>query len=183
MVYYIIQRERRIQSRCRKAGPVLRIAQKSELFLDKYRREDGSKWSGQDLAGATGGVVTRSYVSTLRKGRIENPGFEKLRAIAKAMNFPPELWFEDVENLPKAAGPLRGEERRRLRRELHYSLGPQLSNQALTIGPTDVSAYANSVATRYRKPRTGLSSEEENRIYSMMRLQALAQRDGLLIAS
>jgi hypothetical protein len=35
--------------------------------------------------------VTRSYVSNLRKGRIENPGFEKLRAIAKAMNFPPEL--------------------------------------------------------------------------------------------
>jgi hypothetical protein len=38
-------------------------------------------------------------VSNLRKGRIENPGFERLRAIAKAMNFPPELWFEDVENL------------------------------------------------------------------------------------
>ncbi len=77
----------------------MRIAQKFELFLDKYRREDGSKWSGQDLDDATGGVVTRSYVSTLRKGRIENPGFEKLRAIAKAMNFPPELWFEDVEDL------------------------------------------------------------------------------------
>ena len=43
--------------------------------------------------------MTRSYVSNLRKGRIENPGFEKLRAIAKAMNFPPELWFEDVEDL------------------------------------------------------------------------------------
>jgi transcriptional regulator with XRE-family HTH domain len=43
--------------------------------------------------------VTRSYVSNLRKGRIENPGFDKLRAIARAMNFPPELWFEDVENL------------------------------------------------------------------------------------
>jgi hypothetical protein len=75
------------------------------------------------------------------------------------------------------------EERRRLRRELHYSLGPQLSNQALSIGTTDVSMHANSVATCYRKPRTGLSSEVENRIYSMMRLQALAQRDGLLIAS
>ena len=36
---------------------------------------------------------------TLRKGRIGNPGFEKIKAIAKAMNFPPELWFEDVENL------------------------------------------------------------------------------------
>ncbi len=82
----------------------MRIAQKFELFLDKYRREDGSKWSGQDLDDATGGVVTRSYVSTLRKGRIENPGFEKLRAIAKAMNFPPELWFEDVENLRDVSG-------------------------------------------------------------------------------
>ena len=48
--------------------------------------------------------MTRSYVSTLRKGRIENPGFEKLRAIAKAMNFPPELWFEDVENLGNVSG-------------------------------------------------------------------------------
>jgi transcriptional regulator with XRE-family HTH domain len=48
--------------------------------------------------------VSRSYVSNLRKGRIENPGFEKLRAIAKAMNFPPELWFEDVESLPDVSG-------------------------------------------------------------------------------
>jgi hypothetical protein len=43
-------------------------------------------------------------MSNLCKGRIENPGFEKLRAIAKAMNFPPELWFEDVENLGEASG-------------------------------------------------------------------------------
>ena len=76
------------------------IAQKFEHFLDTYRRPDGSRWGGQDFHDATGGVVTRSYVTTLTKGRIENPGFEKLRAIAKAMNFPPELWFEDVENLP-----------------------------------------------------------------------------------
>ena len=48
--------------------------------------------------------MTRSYVSNLRKGRIENPGFEKLRAIAKAMNFPPELWFEDAENLRNISG-------------------------------------------------------------------------------
>jgi transcriptional regulator with XRE-family HTH domain len=49
-------------------------------------------------------VMTRSYVTSLRKGRIENPGFEKLRAIAKVMNFPPELWFEDVGNLPDVSG-------------------------------------------------------------------------------
>jgi hypothetical protein len=34
-------------------------------------------------------------VTNLRKGRIENPGYEKMRAIAKAMGFPPELWFEE----------------------------------------------------------------------------------------
>ncbi len=83
---------------------VAQIAQKFEHFLDTYRRPDGSRWGGQDLHNATGAVVTRSYVSNLRKGRIENPGFEKLRAIAKAMNFPPELWFEDVENLREATG-------------------------------------------------------------------------------
>jgi hypothetical protein len=34
-------------------------------------------------------------VTNLRKGRIENPGYEKLSAIAKAMGFPPEEWFEE----------------------------------------------------------------------------------------
>jgi transcriptional regulator with XRE-family HTH domain len=39
--------------------------------------------------------VTRSYVTNLRKGRIDNPGYEKMRAIAKAMGFAPEVWFEE----------------------------------------------------------------------------------------
>lgn len=75
-----------------------RIAEKFGQLLDTYRRPDGSRWGGQDLENATGGVVTRSYTSTLRKGNIENPGYDKLRAIAKAMGFPPELWFEDAPN-------------------------------------------------------------------------------------
>jgi transcriptional regulator with XRE-family HTH domain len=81
----------------------LRISQKFELFREKYRREDGGKWSGQDLQDATGGVVTRSYVSMLRKGKIENPGFDKLRAIAKAMGFSPELWFGEAGEIGDAA--------------------------------------------------------------------------------
>src|SRR5215204_4593669 len=73
----------------------MHIAQKFERLLDIYRRPDGRRWSGQEIDEATGGVVSRSYVTNLRKGRIDNPGFEKLRAIAKAMGFPPEVWFED----------------------------------------------------------------------------------------
>ena len=68
----------------------------SERFLRilvLYHKPDGSEWGGQDLANATGGVVTRSYVANLKKGRIENPGLAKLEAIAGAMGFPPALWF------------------------------------------------------------------------------------------
>src|SRR5215213_4596204 len=80
----------------------MHIAQKFEGLLEKYRHPDGRRWSGQEIDEATGGVVTRSYVTNLRKGRIENPGYEKLRAIAKAMCFPPDVWFEDGlgEGLP-----------------------------------------------------------------------------------
>ena len=73
----------------------MHIVQKFEALLEMYRHPDGRRWSGQEIDEATGGVVTRSYVTNLRKGRIENPGYEKLRAIAKAMGFPPEVWFED----------------------------------------------------------------------------------------
>jgi hypothetical protein len=73
----------------------MHIAQKFEALLEIYRHPDGRKWSGQEIDEATGGVVSRSYITNLRKGRIENPGYEKMRAIAKAMGFAPEVWFED----------------------------------------------------------------------------------------
>ena len=74
----------------------MHIAQKFEHLLETYRHPDGSKWTGVALVRATGGAVHRSYITNLRKGRIESPGYEKLAAIAKAMGFPPELWFEEA---------------------------------------------------------------------------------------
>jgi transcriptional regulator with XRE-family HTH domain len=73
----------------------MHIAQKFEALLEIYRRPDGRKWSGQEIDEATGGVVSRSYITNLRKGRIDNPGYAKLAAMAKAMGFPVEVWFED----------------------------------------------------------------------------------------
>jgi transcriptional regulator with XRE-family HTH domain len=40
--------------------------------------------------------VPRSYVTNLRKSRIENPGYEKMLAIARAMGFPPGAWFDEI---------------------------------------------------------------------------------------
>jgi transcriptional regulator with XRE-family HTH domain len=73
----------------------MHMAHKFEHLLNTNRRPDGHRWTGQQLDEATGGVVSRSYVTNLRKGRIESPSYEKMRAIAKAMGFPPELWFEE----------------------------------------------------------------------------------------
>jgi hypothetical protein len=66
-------------------GGVLHAAQRFERLLDIYRCPDGQRWGGAELERATDGIVTRSYVTNLRKGRMENPGYEKMRAIAKAM--------------------------------------------------------------------------------------------------
>ena len=65
----------------------MHIAERFEALLASYPHPDGRAWSGQEIDAATGGVVTRSYVTNLRKGRRENPGYEKLRAIAKALGF------------------------------------------------------------------------------------------------
>jgi transcriptional regulator with XRE-family HTH domain len=73
----------------------LHVAQRFERLLEIYRRPDGQRWGGAELEKVTGGIVSRSYVTNLRKGRMENPGFEKMRAIAKAMGFPPQVWFEE----------------------------------------------------------------------------------------
>jgi hypothetical protein len=88
----------------------LHVAQRFELFLDAYRRPDGTPWTGQKLDEATGGVVPRSYVTNLRKGRIENPGYEKMRAIARTMGFPPALWVEHAPGDGMEAAPAKGQD-------------------------------------------------------------------------
>jgi hypothetical protein len=49
-----------------------RVCLVNERFLEAYRHEDGGRWSGVELKRGTGGLVTRSYVTNLRNGRIEN---------------------------------------------------------------------------------------------------------------
>jgi hypothetical protein len=63
----------------------IHIAQKVKALLEMYPRPDRRRWSGQEIDEATGGVVRRSYVTNLRKGSIENPRYEKMRAIADAL--------------------------------------------------------------------------------------------------
>lgn len=46
------------------------VSERFARLLDLYRKPDGSEWGGQDLENATGGKVSRSYVTNLGKGRV-----------------------------------------------------------------------------------------------------------------
>ena len=76
-----------------KEGRGEQVSERFARLLEAHRRPDGSAWGGQELETATGGAVTRSYVSNLKNGRIGDPGLSKLGAIAGAMGFSPALWF------------------------------------------------------------------------------------------
>lgn len=68
---------------------------KFEQLRDKHRRDDGSKWSGSAIERASGGELNGRYISELRRGKIQDPGVNKLLSISKAMGFDPREWFEE----------------------------------------------------------------------------------------
>lgn len=150
----------------------MQIAKKFEFLLDAYRHPNGQPWKGQEIDKATGGVVTRSYVTNLRKGRIENPGYEKLAALAKVMGFPPELWFKKASNLDgtlqtKVIGS-------------HRSLSARV-NHLLNVLRNDTTGKAYTDAEIARLSFGALTEEEVEAIRSgsdsdpsMMKVSALA---------
>ncbi|CAN5725055.1 hypothetical protein BH20ACT11_BH20ACT11_13370 [soil metagenome] len=64
-------------------------------LLEAYPRADGTSWSGPKMEHDTGGLVNSAYFSNLLNGRINQPGLDKLKAIADVMDFPAQLWLED----------------------------------------------------------------------------------------
>lgn len=66
-------------------------------LLELYKKPDGSRWSMSEIETATGGFVKGPYLTNLKAGRIKQPGIERLRAIARVMDFPPELWLQKPE--------------------------------------------------------------------------------------
>jgi transcriptional regulator with XRE-family HTH domain len=122
-----------------KESATVHIAQKFEHLLETYRHPDGSEWGGAELAKATGGAVHRSYITNLRKGRIESPGYEKLAALAKAMGFAPEVWFEDGVGGGTLAGTFEGA----------HAIAARVENLFEAIrNPTSGEPYTNAEVAR-----------------------------------
>lgn len=66
-------------------------------MLELIDHPDGGKWTGKKMQDATNGELGPSYFTALRDGDIRIPRADKIEAIAKAMYFPPELWFKSLE--------------------------------------------------------------------------------------
>lgn len=71
--------------------------EKFEQLRNKHRRDDGSKWSGAAIERAAHGEINGRYISELRRGKIQDPGVNKLLAISRAMGFDPREWFEEQD--------------------------------------------------------------------------------------
>lgn len=67
-----------------------------QRLLAEYRHPDGRPWTGAEIERATGGRVSRTYVSQLRRGYIREPSFSKISAISRAMGFSLDEWTQDV---------------------------------------------------------------------------------------
>lgn len=72
-----------------------------ELFPHPDRQYDADpqrrKWKMIEIARATEGRLSSSYLSSLRTGRNKNPGMEYLDLIAHTMGFPFELWLTEPQ--------------------------------------------------------------------------------------
>lgn len=67
-----------------------------ERLRDKYRRDDGSKWTGAAIERATDGEVGSHYVSDLLRGKNQDPSINKIHAISKTMGIARlDEWFEE----------------------------------------------------------------------------------------
>lgn len=70
---------------------------KFNIMLKVMSAPDGEEWTGTKMQRATGGEVRTPYFSSLRDGHISMPRADKLDAISRAMDFPPQLWFKSVD--------------------------------------------------------------------------------------
>lgn len=70
---------------------------KFEELSDRYRRDDGSKWTGAALERATNGRASSHFVSDLRQGKVRDPGINKIHAISKAMGISLDEWFKEED--------------------------------------------------------------------------------------
>jgi len=69
---------------------------KFEIMLKLFEAPYGGEWTALEMEKATDGEVAAPYFLALKDGRVSIPEWEKIDAIAGAMEFPSPLWFRPL---------------------------------------------------------------------------------------
>lgn len=70
-------------------------ASRAQAIFDRHVHPDGRPSTVAEIERATGGQVSRFYVSLLRRGLIREPGFHKIHLISRAIGADLEEWVPD----------------------------------------------------------------------------------------
>lgn len=70
-------------------------AERFESLRDRYRRDDGSRWTGAAIQRASDGDVKSSWVSDLSRGEIAQPSFPRIVAVSRILGIPDEHIIEE----------------------------------------------------------------------------------------
>lgn len=68
---------------------------RARRVFDRHRHADGRPWTGAEIERATGGSVSRFYVSLLLRGLIREPSFSKIYLISRAVGANLHEWVDD----------------------------------------------------------------------------------------
>ncbi len=73
------------------------VAELLNRLFDEHRRPDGREHTYQDIARATNGELSPTYLAKLRSGHIANPGRHHLLLICKFFRVPASYFFPELE--------------------------------------------------------------------------------------
>lgn len=126
-------------------------AERFKKMLRLYPHPSGRVWRGKDFEEATNDYVVGSYVTALRKGRIDNPGVQKLKKIAEVMGAPFELWLEEPEDWERDARTYLEP-----KRSMHSPPeAPGSEEEAETSGSSTLAGLLNRLFEEVRNGTTG----------------------------
>jgi len=95
------------------AAGALFAARLNSLFATRPHPATGAPYSLRDVSAATAGVVSRAYLSTLRRGGVAMPGLHIIEALARFFDVPTGYFLgHDLGDAPRAralAGDAGGE--------------------------------------------------------------------------
>ena len=78
----------------------------NSLFATRVNPATGQPYSLREVSEATGGLVSRAYLSTLRRGLVTMPGLHIIEALARFFGVPTGYFLgHDTDDVPGVAAP------------------------------------------------------------------------------